>query len=293
MRIDASHAIGGYAAVMAWRRCGLGARRWRRQRRSSRRSTSSRSTCANPFSAVVADASALPARSALIDGEVVVIDEDGRTNFQALQAAIKGAPRRLEFYAFDLLNLDGEDLTNLPLIDRKTKLATLLEGHSGVIHYSDHIVGQGEALFDKFCGAGLEGVISKRADARCVGSRAGGWLKTKCTRRQEFVVVGWTTSDKGRGFRSLILGVNEGGKLLRWQGRHRLRQCRDQAARQDPGAVGRRGADGRSAPFRGAGRALDKAQARGGDRLHRDDDRGDASSPQLPGSARGRCRTSR
>ena len=156
MRIDASHAIGGYAAVMAWRRCGLGARRWRRQRRSSRRSTSSRSTCANPFSAVVADASALPARSALIDGEVVVIDEDGRTNFQALQAAIKGAPRRLEFYAFDLLNLDGEDLTNLPLIDRKTKLATLLEGHSGVIHYSDHIVGQGEALFDKFCGAGLE-----------------------------------------------------------------------------------------------------------------------------------------
>jgi bifunctional non-homologous end joining protein LigD len=74
-------------------------------------------------------------------------------------------------------------------------------------------VGQGEALFAKFCGAGLEGVISKRADGKYVGSRNGSWVKTKCTRRQEFVVVGWTTSDKGRGFRSLILGVNEDGKL--------------------------------------------------------------------------------
>lgn len=70
-------------------------------------------------------------------------------------------------------------------------------------------MGQGEALFDKFCGAGLEGVISKRADAKYVGARNGTWLKTKCIRRQEFVVVGWTSSDKGRGFRSLLLGVNE------------------------------------------------------------------------------------
>ncbi|WP_341850182.1 DNA ligase D [Sphingomonas natans] len=68
-------------------------------------------------------------------------------------------------------------------------------------------------MFDKFCGAGLEGVISKRADAKYVGSRNGSWLKTKCICRQEFVIVGWTKSDKGRGFRSLILGVNEGGKL--------------------------------------------------------------------------------
>jgi bifunctional non-homologous end joining protein LigD len=165
------------------------------------------------FAAVVEDAGTLETGSALIDGEVVVIDDDGRTNFQALQAAIKGAPARLEFYAFDLLSLNGDDLTGLPLIERKAKLATLLGGHSGVIHFSDHIVGQGEALFAKFCGAGLEGVISKRADGKYVGSRNGGWVKTKCTRRQEFVVVGWTTSDKGRGFRSLILGVNEDGKL--------------------------------------------------------------------------------
>jgi bifunctional non-homologous end joining protein LigD len=165
------------------------------------------------FSAVVEDARTLPVASALIDGEVVVIDDDGSTNFQALQAAIKGAPARLEYYAFDLLNLDGEDLTGLPLVDRKAKLASVLEGHDGAIHFSDHIVGQGEALFDKFCGAGLEGVVSKRADAKYVGARGGSWVKTKCTRRQEFVIVGWTTSDKGRGFRSLILAVNENGKL--------------------------------------------------------------------------------
>lgn len=165
------------------------------------------------FAAVVEDARKLPAQSALIDGEVVVIDADGRTNFQALQSAIKGAPARLEFYAFDLLEYDGEDLTDLPLVERKEKLAALLDGNAGVIHFSDHIVGQGEALFDKFCGAGLEGVISKRADAKYVGARNGTWLKTKCVRRQEFVIVGWTSSDKGRGFRSLLLGVNEDGRL--------------------------------------------------------------------------------
>ncbi|CAN5145854.1 hypothetical protein BH10PSE13_BH10PSE13_07270 [soil metagenome] len=165
------------------------------------------------FAAVIDAAKTLNARSALIDGEAVIIDADGKSNFQALQAAIKGNPQAIQFYAFDLLELDGEDLTGLPLIERKAKLAALLEGHDGVIHYSDHIVGKGEQLFDSFCGAGLEGVISKRVDARYVGSRNGAWLKTKCIRRQEFVVVGWTPSDKARGFRSLLLGVNEGGKL--------------------------------------------------------------------------------
>jgi ATP-dependent DNA ligase len=81
------------------------------------------------------------------------------------------------------------------------------------MHYPDHIVGKGEALFEKFCAADLEGVISKRADAPYVGSQAGTWLKTKCIKRQEFVIAGWTSSDKGRGFRSLLLGVHgvEGG----------------------------------------------------------------------------------
>jgi bifunctional non-homologous end joining protein LigD len=166
-----------------------------------------------PFKSILGEAASLPVKSALIDGEAVVLDATGKASFQALQAAIKGAPSTIQFYAFDLLHLDGEDLTGLPLLERKAKLEALLAGHDGILHYSDHVIGKGEQLFDRFCGMGLEGVISKRADARYVGSRVGTWLKTKCIKRQEFVVIGWTPSDKGRGFRSLLLGVNEGGKL--------------------------------------------------------------------------------
>ena len=165
------------------------------------------------FGTIVAAGLTLPTRSALIDGEAVVLDDDGNSNFQALQAAIKGSPKAIHFYAFDLLHLDGEDLTGLPLLERKARLATLLSAHDGRLHYSDHIVGQGEQLFERFCGSGLEGVISKRTDARYVGARNGAWVKTKCIKRQEFVVAGWMPSDKARSFRSLILGVHEDGAL--------------------------------------------------------------------------------
>ena len=165
------------------------------------------------FAALIVDAVALDFRSALIDGEAVVILPDGRTSFQALQAALKDGTGAIDYFAFDLLELDGEDLTRLPLTERKAKLEALLGKGRGHLHYSDHITGRGAELFDKFCGAGLEGVISKRADSRYSGSRGGDWLKTKCTRRQEFIVVGWIPSDKQRGFRSLLLGVNENGGL--------------------------------------------------------------------------------
>jgi bifunctional non-homologous end joining protein LigD len=165
------------------------------------------------FAGLIADAITLDLSSALIDGEAVVLLPDGRTSFQALQAALKGDPRKIDYFAFDLLELDGEDLTQRPLTERKEMLAALLGEGVGHLRYSDHIVGRGEQLFESFCGAGLEGVISKRIDARYSGSRSGSWVKTKCVRRQEFVIVGWTPSDKQRGFRSLLLGVNEEGKL--------------------------------------------------------------------------------
>jgi len=165
------------------------------------------------FAGLIAEALGLDVDSALIDGEAVVTLPDGRTSFQALQAALKGNPEKIDYFAFDLLELDGEDLTRLPLIERKERLAALIGAGQGRIRYSDHIVGNGEKLLASFCGAGLEGVISKRADARYSGSRSGSWVKTKCIRRQEFVIVGWTPSDKQRGFRSLLLGVNEAGKL--------------------------------------------------------------------------------
>ena len=165
------------------------------------------------FPSVLLEARKLKVRSALIDGEAVVIDAEGRSSFQALQNALKGDPASIDFYAFDLLELDGEDLTRLPLLERKKKLEEILPAKSPILRYSDHIQGRGEELLNRFCEAGLEGVISKLADSDYVGARDGSWLKIKCIKRQEFVLVGWTPSDKDRAFRSLILGVHDGGKL--------------------------------------------------------------------------------
>jgi bifunctional non-homologous end joining protein LigD len=170
------------------------------------------------FAGIAEEAAKLGVRSALIDGEAVVMDANGRSSFQALQGALKGAPGTIDYFAFDLLELNGEDLTQLPLTERKAKLREILPDDNPRLRYSDHIVGNGEKLLAQFCAADLEGVISKRADARYVGSRSGGWLKTKCIKRQEFVVVGWTPSDKSRLFRSLILGVHEKG-VLRYAGK--------------------------------------------------------------------------
>jgi bifunctional non-homologous end joining protein LigD len=170
------------------------------------------------FAGIVEDAAALDVRSALLDGEAVVMDANGRSSFQALQGALKGAPGTIDYFAFDLLELDGEDLTGLPLAERKAKLREILPEGNPRIRYSEHILGNGEKLLHNFCQADLEGVISKRADARYIGSRSGGWLKTKCIKRQEFVVVGWTPSDKSRAFRSLILGIHDQG-ILRYAGK--------------------------------------------------------------------------
>ena len=165
------------------------------------------------FAPVIAAAEKLKVQSALIDGEAVVLDAAGKSNFQALQASLKGGKANLVYFAFDLLELDGEDLKSKPLTERKKALAKVIGAGKGTIRYSEHIQGKGEKLLESFCEAGLEGVISKRADSRYTGVRADTWLKIKCIRRQEFVIVGWTPSDKARGFRSLLLGVNDKGKL--------------------------------------------------------------------------------
>ncbi|MHA4835883.1 DNA ligase D [Sphingopyxis sp. MSC1_008] len=165
------------------------------------------------FAPLLAAVAELELSSALIDGEAVVLDADGRSNFQSLQNALKASPGAIDFFAFDLLELDGADLTGLPLRERKRRLVGILPERGERIRYSDHIEGSGEKLLRSFCAAGLEGVISKKADARYVGSRAGSWLKTKCIKRQEFVIVGWTPSETSRSFRSLMLGVHENGSL--------------------------------------------------------------------------------
>ena len=165
------------------------------------------------FAPIVAAGAALGLGSALIDGEVVALDRDGRPSFQTLQAALKEGSSPLTFFAFDLLEADGADLTALPNRERKARLAALLADAAEPIRYADHIEGEGEKLFATLCAAGYEGVISKRADAPYRGRRSQAWLKIKCIHRQEFVIVGWLESDKGRGFRSLLLGLNRDGAL--------------------------------------------------------------------------------
>ena len=120
------------------------------------------------FAGIVTDALKLKVGSALIDGEAVVLDVDGRSSFQALQGALKGAPATIDYFAFDLLELDGEDLTGLPLVERKAKLQKILPKSKSRLRYSDHIVGSGEKLLNQFCAAGLEGVISKLATGKYV-----------------------------------------------------------------------------------------------------------------------------
>ncbi len=165
------------------------------------------------FAPIVQAAKTLGLGSALMDGEIVALDAAGKPSFQALQMALKEGSAPLTFFAFDLLEADGEDITSLPNRDRKARLAALLEGAREPIRYAEHIDGEGEKLFDALCREGYEGVVSKRADAPYRGRRSQSWLKIKCIHRQEFVIVGWLESDKGRGFRSLLLGLHEEGRL--------------------------------------------------------------------------------
>jgi bifunctional non-homologous end joining protein LigD len=164
------------------------------------------------FKALVKAASKLPA-GCLIDGEAVALDDEGRPSFQLLQATLKGGGAPLAFYAFDLLIDRGEDIRKLPNIERKERLASLLEGVSPPILYGDHIIGRGEEMFEAVCTQGGEGIISKKASAAYSGTRTRNWLKIKCIQRQEFVIIGWSESDKRRGFRSLLLAARDGRKL--------------------------------------------------------------------------------
>ena len=167
------------------------------------------------FKVILPPLQALTKGSALIDGEIVAIDSQGRTNFSMLKTGI-AAGMPLKFYAFDLLELNGDDLSNRPLLQRKEQLESLLgtRDPGDSLQFSGHIVDHGKKVFDAMCEGGHEGVIAKRADSRYIGDRTASWLKIKCTKRQEFVVGGYRPSDTGRGMASLILGTYEKGKLI-------------------------------------------------------------------------------
>ncbi|HEX3281911.1 MAG TPA: non-homologous end-joining DNA ligase, partial [Pyrinomonadaceae bacterium] len=160
---------------------------------------------------------ALPATSAILDGEVVVVDKAGRSSFQKLQQSMKGGSATFVFQIFDLIYLDGYNLTRVPLKERKALLEELLAGveAKGPLRYSDHVVGNGDRFFQQACAYGIEGIVSKLADSVYESTRTRSWLKVKCTKRQEFVIAGYTPSKKDfPGFGSLILGVYDKGKLV-------------------------------------------------------------------------------
>lgn len=167
------------------------------------------------FEALVPSLRALPCRSALIDGEVMSGSNGETSTFSALQKDLKtGGP--LLYFAFDLLLIDGVDIRSESLLDRKRKLEQLLERlpKADPVRYSTHIVGQGAEIFQRICKSGGEGILSKRTSSPYRSTRNRDWLKIKCTKRQEFVVGGFSPSDKrGRPFASLLVGAYEDGKL--------------------------------------------------------------------------------
>ena len=169
------------------------------------------------FPGIVEAADTIP-HAALIDGEIVAF-KDGKPDFSTLQAAISDGGA-MTLFAFDLLKRDGEDLTGLPQVQRKEELAALLSGMTDErVRYAEHVLGAGEKLFAAMCAEGLEGVVSKKVDAPYRGTRSKAWLKIKCTKRQEFVIVGWSQSSaRGRPFSSLLLAVHDGDDL-RYAGR--------------------------------------------------------------------------
>src|SRR5262249_55057003 len=152
---------------------------------------------------------------AVLDGEVVVVDNDGRSHFQLLQNYQKTGRGNLVYYVFDLLALDGVDLRDLPLVERKKKLGKLVAGLS-MVRLSEHIEEKGIAFFRATQAKGLEGMIAKDGKSRYQsGARSRDWLKVKTHLRQEAVVGGFT-EPRGRRKKlgSLLLGVYEATKLV-------------------------------------------------------------------------------
>jgi bifunctional non-homologous end joining protein LigD len=162
-------------------------------------------------------------RPAVVDGEVVCFGEDGRSSFRALQQRFHledpGEVRRrmdrhpASVFLFDVLAIDGSDLTGLPLERRKARLRELV-AWSDRVRWTEFTSGGGAELLRRACAAGDEGIVGKRLDSRYVGGRSDAWVKVKCVGRQEFVIGGWTDPNRSRvGLGALLVGVYEDGRL--------------------------------------------------------------------------------
>lgn len=156
---------------------------------------------------IVAAAAALP--DAILDGEIVAFDSEGRPTIEAFRTALSSEPGRLLFVAFDLLYLDGEDLRGMPQIERRARLAALLAGAGGAIQFSEHVTGGGQAFYDQACRLGLEGIVSKRPDAPYRSGRTEAWVKTKCYEESEFIVTG-IQRERGKPSFAVMASLGDG-----------------------------------------------------------------------------------
>ncbi len=161
----------------------------------------------------------LPVEDAILDGELVALSASGASSFRDLQEALsRKQTAQLTYQLFDLIHLDGHDLAKVPLIERKEALAQLMQAAGyepgDAVRYSDHVQGQGPEFFEQACTLGLEGIVSKRADAPYRSGRSSLWVKVKCAHQTaEFVVGGYTPPAGARsGFGALLLGTFRSGE---------------------------------------------------------------------------------
>ena len=168
------------------------------------------------FPAIAASAKDLGVGTAILDGEAVVLSHEGRSDFGALQRSLGGrggkrASDEAALFAFDLLYLDGHDLTKTELSVRRHLLADLLDGAVGAIQLSEEVQGNGAELLENARSLGLEGIIAKHRDSRYRSGRTGDWLKIKCVQSESFMIIGYEQSAVARGgIGSLLLAARRG-----------------------------------------------------------------------------------
>ncbi|TIR79694.1 MAG: DNA ligase D, partial [Mesorhizobium sp.] len=194
---------------------------------------------------IVQAAAGLPVKSAIIDGEAVVLGDTGLPDYQALERELGNAnSSRLIFYAFDLLHLDGRDLRQQPLVERKAALETLLKDSAPTLTYAEHLEVSGREMFDHACRMGLEGIVSKRADAPYRSGVQTSWVKVKCIKSDTFPIVAFVEKlgAEPRRIASLYIGRREGDRLLyagKAQSGYTLEVARRVRERLDPLIIGK------------------------------------------------------
>lgn len=169
------------------------------------------------FKSVATEISRLKSKNCILDGEMVLLDKNNQSNFQLLQNAIKQhTKQKFIYYVFDIIYYDRFNLKNIPLIDRKKVLSQLIsENNDEVLRFSSYVIGSGEEIFSQSCHMGMEGIVSKLIDSPYEEKRTKTWRKTKCIKRQEFVIGGYTKPQGARScFGSLFLGVYNKKKQL-------------------------------------------------------------------------------